>query len=487
MRRIGVLTTDGRVDPYAGAQRSPYRFNFEPAPGGGLVLTNPPEDLLLNVESLENYYVKLPIYFWNTDRTSLVPDVRYLARAVPEEQVNTRLFDWLKKGPSPWLAKTVEEVPEDTGRLGSIVEDARQITVNLGALADVAARDRLAAQLHWTLWPADNQRLQLQLEGRDVTTDYRFPDKNLAAALPKAREAYRYAVVDGVLTRLTKPGQAYPRWQVPTAVNSRVISAAVAKEEAAFAVVREGAKGRPELYIWPRSDAGNNATVNKVALTADVMSRPIWLDRAAGAALVLADGKLWSVGVKDTRATPVNDESARALGKVTGVTVAPDGRRMALVIGGELYVAALQRQSLKLGTFVVGEPRKVPTSLDGRLREVAFLQEDMVVVSASGDKAALAQVTIDGAIEEVFPTNRRAVVANLTAYVVNGGQRQFSGPVMLDVDDKANQAFNNKLSPIDRSSLAPPPSSPPVSPAPSSSASPGPPVEPVITAACFEG
>ncbi|MEV0457130.1 LpqB family beta-propeller domain-containing protein [Catellatospora methionotrophica] len=499
MRRLGVLTPDGQVLPYEGKEREPKpdEFRFAQLPGGGLVLTNPRQELLLNVDKLETYYQRLPIYFWNTDNTSLVPDLRYLPKAVPDEQVDNRLFDWLLKGPSAWLSGAVLGLPDGTRRLGSIVKDASQVTVNLGAIADAAVRDRLAAQLHWTLWPGDDRKLQLQLEGRDVATDYRFPDKNLAASLTSGRDPNRYAVVNGVLTRLARQGETHPPLQdaLSSTINNDVVSAAVAKDETAFALVRATGNGKQQLYIGPRSDLRDKSTANdtvakptihSTGLIATSISRPIWLDRAGTAALVLADRQLWAVPVHGTAAIPVDDSLATAHGKITGVSVAPDGRRMALVINGQLYVAPLLRASAKLNAFKVGKPRKVPSSLAGRLREVAFLREDMVVVSTVGDVAELAHVTIDGAIERTFPTGRKAVIKNLTAYVGNAGRTETSGDVLLDVDGRANEVFNGTLSPVRKEFLLiPSPLTP--SPTPNPSSSPQPPVEPTVTAASFEG
>ncbi|GIF98365.1 LpqB family beta-propeller domain-containing protein [Catellatospora citrea] len=498
VRRLGVLTPEGQVLPYDGRESGDYTFTFGRAVGGGLLLTDLPQELLLDVSVLETYYLRLPIYFWNRDNTSLVPDLRYLPRAVPQEQVNNRLFDWLEKGPSAWLSDAVFGLPDNTSRVGNIVEDADQITVNLGALADAAVRDRLAAQLYWTLWPEGEQRLQLQLEGRDVTTDFRFPDKNLAASLSSGREPNSYAVVDGVLTRVVRKGEAHPpplQDVLAAAVNSELVSAAVAKDETAFALVRQSGKGKQQLYIGPRSaprdksttnDTAAKPTIHSAGLTGDSISRPIWLDRAGATAMVLADGELYVASVHGTSPTKVDASETGVGGKITGMAVAPDGRRMALVIGGNLYVAPLLRSSAKQNAFKVGKPRKLATSLAGRLREVAFLREDTVVVSTSGDVAQLAYVTVDGAIEETFTTGQKAALTNLTAYVGNAGRTVTSGKVMLDVDGEATKAFSGTLDPLSKESLllTPPPSP---SPGPSSSASPQPPVEPTVTAACFEG
>ncbi|GAA1637522.1 hypothetical protein GCM10009679_48280 [Saccharothrix algeriensis] len=484
LRHLGTLTVDGEVIPSQNPTEKRYRFKFVQKPGGpGLVLAErPDEQLMLDVDSLTKYYAKLPIYFWNSDDTALVPDVRYMPTAVAEEQRNNRLFDWLNNGSSAWLEGAVKPVPKDTQRVGSIVEDAHQLTVNLGALVDQTPRDTLAAQLYWTLWPEGEQRLQLQMDGRDVATDYRFPEKNLAVAA-RGTDPGRYAVVDGVLRRLRWGNDHRGVLQLDDAVNRNVVSAAVARDEAAFALVRNVGGGQ-RLFIGSARDQ----IAEVPGLRAASISRPIWLDRAASTVLVLADGRPWVVSARDRKAEEVR---GAAVGKTfTGLTVAPDGRRMALVREGNLYVAALKRQGTKLSSFAMGDLRRVPTSLDGQLQEVAFMQEDTLVVSSSGDKVSLAQVTIDGAIEQVFPTNQRGVVTNLTAYVANAGRSVTTGSVLLDLDGEAHLAFEGSLQRVGGQTMpVVPPKSPEPSPStsPSASASPAPPIEPVLSAACFEG
>lgn len=482
LRHIGVLDTYGSVTPLAEPFQKSYQFHFAPGPGGsGLVMTDPPDELLLDVESLTRYYMRLPIYFWNNEDTSLVPDVRYMPTAVAEEQRNNRLFDWLVKGPSEWLAGAVKPVAENTHRIGSIVEDAQQLTVNLEAMVDEVPRDRLAAQLYWTLWPEGSQRLQLQMEGRDIETDYRFPDKNLAAAVPRGADPGRYAVVDGVLRRLRWGTDHRGVLRIDDAVNHNVASAAVARDEAAFALVRNEGGGQ-RLYIGPANDL--IARVNN--LRAETMSRPVWLDRSSSIALVLADGKPWVVGARERNAVEVDTP---AEGPITGLTVAPDGRRVALVTGGHLYVAVLTRGA-KLNSYSVGTLHRVPTALDGKLKEVAFMQEDTLVVTSSGEKVEWAQVTVDGAVGEKFGDNQRGVATNLTAYVANAGRSMTTGSVALDLDGKAYLVSGGSLSSIGvQTTPVAPPKSPEPSPSvsPSADASPTPPVEPVLSAACFEG
>lgn len=487
----GVLKPDGQVDLREG--RHTYKFAFRRDAGTqGLLLSDPPQDLLLDVSNLNSYYLRTPIYFWNYDGTSLVPDLRYLPAAVPVEQRDTRLLDWLLNEPAPWLAPAVLKVPEGTRRLDNVIRDAQHVKVNLAAPGgDAVVYQRLAEQLYWTLSPG-NQQLQLQVNRTQVAVPANVLSRNLAAPTPDApSEAPRYAVVDGALTRLFRPTQSAGR-PLPAHVTDakNVLSAAVAAREDAFALVREVRKGRPELYVGLKGDLLRRVDLNG----ARDISMPIWLDRAAEVLLVLADGKLWAVTAEGA---PDLVDDLRLHGRggaVTAVSVAPDGRRVALVIGGSLYVAPLLRQGEKVGTFQLGDPRKVPTLLEGSLNGVAFYREDSVVVAGTPDDklVRLSYVTVDGALETKFETNLRAQVDHLTAYVVEAGRTQRSGAILLDVNGQAHQFFDGTLSLLNETFDAPEPPAPPspspsAEPSASSSASPSPPEPVKMSAASFGG
>ena len=58
----------------------------------GLFVTSAPPVLLLRDTALGAspgtapiYYDQRTIYFWNTERTALVPDIRYMSKSVPPE------------------------------------------------------------------------------------------------------------------------------------------------------------------------------------------------------------------------------------------------------------------------------------------------------------------------------------------------------------------------------------------------------------------
>lgn len=473
LRYVGVLTADGRVDPHEGTTRK-YSFQFTRGPEQELYITNPPDELLLNVDRLTEYYQRLPIYFWNSDRTSLVPDLRYLPKAVAREQVNNRLVDWLLQGPSDWLKQAAEELPADTRRVDNIVKDGQQIKANLTVVAADLNLQLLGKQLFWTLAQRD-EVLNLQVNRSSITV--RFDDaKAYLTSAASSAEPRRYAVRDGSLIRL---GSAAGDLQLDPTGNKNVLAAAVARDEKAFALVRE-VGNRPRLYVRGKDGLMQAVGIPNVP-SPKSMSAPIWLDRSSSVALVVVDGKLYAVTTDQSVATQVS--SQRLPDEITALTVAPDGRRLGLVVKGRLYVAALQRKAILPGSFTVASPRRVPTRLDGELQGVAFISDSKLVAGAGGDKVRFAEVTVDGASEELFVSEQGGDIANLTSYVPDGARRDLTGQILVDVSQHSYLAFNSGGR-TDLSQVAPP-SVP--SPTPSASPSAGPPPEVDVWAACYEG
>ncbi|MBV1849474.1 LpqB family beta-propeller domain-containing protein [Catellatospora tritici] len=485
VQHLGVLTPDGRIEPPRLTQKT-YTIEVEKsATGPGLVITKPPNDLLLIDTAVAKYYDVRPIYFLSSgDASTLVPDLRYLPRAVPPEQQGNRLLEWLVNGPSSWLDRAVARLPEGTARRGNITLSADNVTVNLTAsVSDATALDNLAAQLWWTLRPdRSNRGLQLRTEGVPVTTSTAYLSKNAAVLEGTlADEPRRYAVVDGSLHRL-RSGPATAPLALGN-VNQNVVVAAVSRRAEAVALVRKR-YGHHQLWI------GAVDRILYSGLDGESMSAPTWLDRGKSKLLVIVNGEIYAVDVEGGHA-PVHAE--RLPGKVTAMSVAPDGRRMALVIGGKLYVATLIRDSNRVTSFSIGQPRLVPTGLSD-LKGVAFTKEDhLVIAGLSPDQEVLLfEITVDGVLrsDKLSPARLHTEISNLVAYVDN----PITGPglnLLLDMDGSAYQVFGNTIrdpEPLSQFLVSSPTPTPSASAsALSPTASPSPPTPPTVSAACFEG
>ncbi|MDI1460519.1 LpqB family beta-propeller domain-containing protein [Catellatospora sp. KI3] len=477
VQHLGILTPDGRIEPPRLGHKT-YTFTVGPAPNGqGLVITDPPDDLLLVDTAVLTYYDVRPIYFLNADKSSLVPDLRYLPRAVPPEQQGNRLLEWLVGGPSQWLDRAVELLPEGASRRGSITLSPDRLTVNLtAAVSDASALDNLAAQLWWTLRPDRADRsLQLLTDGVPVTTSTTYLAKNSAVGT-QSYEPRRYAVVDGRLRQL-RTGQASASLALGN-VNQDIAAAAVSRRQQSVALVRKR-YGRQQLWI------GETDKIRYSGLEGDVLSAPTWLDRSNQVLLVLKDGEIYAVSNGGAHAQVHTD---RLPGKVTAMSVAPDGRRIALVVKGSLYTAALVRKGNQVTSFSVGQPRSVPTSLTD-LRGVAFTKEDHLVIAGlnAAQEALLYEITTDGVLQSksLAPSRVQTEITNLVAYVDN----PITGSglnILLDMNGTAYQAFGQH-DPEPLSQFLPPEPLPSATPSADPSASPSTPATPAVSAAFFEG
>jgi hypothetical protein len=82
---------------------------------------------------------------------------------------------------------------------------------------------------------------------------------------------------------------------------------------------------------------------------------------------------------------------------LTAIAVPPDGRRLAYVNDGRLYVAPLLRNG---AAVTVGTPRRLPTRLV-ELTGVAWSSQERLVVAGSADgRVQLHELTVDGAVQK---------------------------------------------------------------------------------------
>src|SRR5690606_36036544 len=151
-------------------------------------------------------------------------------------------------------------------------------------------------------------------------------------------------------------------------------------------------------------------------LTAGAMSRPVWLSHPSGTGLVVADGTLYRFAAGQTAVQGVVVPGLSR--RITALSVAPDGRRLALVADGELWVASLVRRADGVG---VNRPQRLPTRL-ADVSGVAFIQEHWIAIigrDRDEGRSVLVEVTVDGAYEQELPNGDLGApqtVTNLVGY-----------------------------------------------------------------------
>ncbi|WP_433316690.1 LpqB family beta-propeller domain-containing protein [Micromonospora chersina] len=416
VQQVGVLRADGTLDAPAAGETTEYEFKLRPADGGsqGLVITELPNVLLLSDEALRQYYGTHTIYFWNSDQSRLVPDWRYLPNAVPVERRVTEIVRWLTGGPSEWLASGVTKVPDGTAPINNATGSDDRWEVNLTMPA--ATEDRLAklaTQLAWSL-PELAGQLDLKIQNQKRRTVDLRQERADHPVYPTLRPE-RFCVYDGTIHPLAIASEPVGAVPVAAEANRNVVSAALSRsddEVLAALVTRAGQQQRLLVGTGPNPVRVFNA--NSQAYRS--IGRPIWLrsaDTRHPSGLVVADGTLYQFdgGAGMSR---VNVPGQAPLpGSVTAVAASLDGHRIALIIGGALYVAPVNVDG---GEVSVGALRPLTTRLT-RLTAVDWYAENQLVFAGSdGRQPAIYQTTVDGAGEYALNRDTGATVSHLAAY-----------------------------------------------------------------------
>lgn len=440
MQPVGRLTPTGSVAPLSGAETQGFTWHFEVGPGeiasSRRYIVNPPSAMYLDSTALTEWYEPHSIYFWDTTGATLVPDLRYLPLSIPQPARPTQIVRWVLDGPSEWLQPVVRALPEGIDLLDQAVPDAGRLVVNLNAVAnEVPDPQLLLTQLRWSLRETYRGPVVLQIERLPRAEG--TPDDHVSANRADTMgDPVAYCIVDGRVLRAD--GQecdrdaALPAGLAPE-INTRVTAAAITREENQAAVVQGLSNGRAQLAV-SQTGTGQSPTFANVGPSVAQMGRPVWLTSpaaAAGGGLVPVNGELHEF---TTGAVPRLRSLDTGLVGVSAVAVAPDGRRVAIAAGGRVYVATI---GLAGGSVSIGPLRELPSSVGG-IVGVGWSRQDRVVVGGrTGDGAAIAEITVDGAVEALFNPGLEALtISHLVAFPSNPGSTA-PGAVMIQANGTA--------------------------------------------------
>jgi Lipoprotein LpqB beta-propeller domain len=410
VREVGNLRQNGILEPSSDPRVTELKFEVGSLtqPSGLFVLKAPPV-LLLTDEALRAYYEPRTIYFWDQDDSGLIPDVRYLAREVPSEQVPTQILDWLTSGPAPWLTGVAEALPEGTkliGNVPAISNETLQIQLSGQAVPPedpAVGLDRLQKQLRWSLRPQVPATLQLIIEH---SWDEKYSGTDYYVANPAYRptaQPERFVVYDGQIRRLSNSydsGSPVPLVRPQDNKNVRMAALAVSGARGFAALVVENSNGVQSLRVGA-AGAGEFAGLSGVGLPAPI-GRPVWAKSAEGAGngttgLITAAGRLYSFTPDGRPATEVQWQGTRPAG-VTAVAVAPDAHRAAVIAGGNLYIAALSRSEDGVQLM---SPHIIRTTDVRSLSAVEWSSESALVVAGrrTDNRVATYEVSVDGVLQ----------------------------------------------------------------------------------------
>jgi hypothetical protein len=454
LRPVGTLNQRGELEPAGDRQPFTWSAKVVPpeGPGTTMRIDNPPDGLLLSTTGLNELYEARSIYFWDSNDRYLVPDLRYVALGVPEEQRANNLVDWLRLGPSEWLKSAVNVVPDsiqvkDRVSIGSQPDSRWQVNVAAKAFGMLDQLSRFSTQLQWTLRPGSGA-VDLRIENQKVSlppTDYRKYNRDY---LPDNQDPLPFCVSGGQVRQIAGTPVTIPALSGQD--NAGVLQAAIASSPTsvtspqAVAVVRaEGNQQRLYMGSADQRDVGGVGIV-RTDLAAPTLSRPVWLVNSGPRVLVAAGGRLYDVVVTG-RTTQVN-----RVGDVDGIAafaLAPDGRRLAYLSRGRIYVAPLLISNDRLA---VGSAREVSTA-QGDLTDpvgVAWSRENWLVVAGRvNGKTALVEFTVDGGLAQSLQLSNLAemtITQVVARPVVRPGDERAKLPsrrIMVEANGRAQQVF----------------------------------------------
>ncbi|HEX5201144.1 LpqB family beta-propeller domain-containing protein [Paractinoplanes rhizophilus] len=428
---VGMLKGNGVLEPSVEAPKE-YKLRVGQIAGqSGYFVLDSPNVLLLTDTALDNFYARRTIYFWNTEDTSLVPDLRYMPLDVPSDQQPTTILSWLVNGPASWLNDVAHGLPSGTVAPDNVPAPTNGIfTVTLSAQAvpagDVREIDRLRRQLQWSLREgADPFTLELKIGHQAVG---RYSDDDYLSSNPAYRLAglpERFTVYGGVIRRLAKsaqPGAPIPVLKPEENKNISVAAMSTSSTHTYAAVVVGSGKNAKLKVAAART--GQQAALKEVGGISGALGRPVWAvttdgDPSGAVGLITVNGKLYSFGPGGSPAVPV--ASTGVPGPITAISVAPDGYRVALVSGGQLY-----RTTLKTGGDAPTMSKTVEQILApgfSRVAAAAWSSETYLAVAGVRDDSpryAVVDVSVDGAVRYTrLDDVGKGAITYLTAYPAN--------------------------------------------------------------------
>jgi hypothetical protein len=403
---IGVLEATGEVGPLRQGEAKEMVVRFQAETVNGTLLlslaqgSSMPSNVILSLDGLRTLFEDRAVYFLDKTNRYVVPDRRYVNRGMSEEKrIRAIIKQWLA-GPSEVLKKFV--APQTVLTQDNPSLDGNRVTVNLLPGAQEPNQNdalrRIAAQIRWSVHRGSSAPdVEIQVNSRKQYEDTGTGFLEFNPSQPRTDQGtpdeHRLFAVQAGRVVAVSPLAPSPSILLQPE-NSDVILAAVQRSNNDAALVRQLA-GRLELWL---GGGGTESAYVKAMFpgTPQTMSRPSFMP-GTGRVLVAVDGTLCDVALTGG-VQPVTVPSA--WGRVTAVSVAPDGARVALVVDGRAVAAPLDPTA---AVASIGEPRVLSTPGVSQAHGIGWLYDDRVVV---GGASAMVEVAIDnGRIDPFAPAN----------------------------------------------------------------------------------
>ncbi|HVL83513.1 MAG TPA: LpqB family beta-propeller domain-containing protein [Pseudonocardia sp.] len=369
-----------------------------------------PDGVLVPLSDFRAGYRAVKVYFVDPVSRNVVADLRYVP-ADPTGAQAARAMELLLAGPSAALVgAAVSRLPAEARLRSNVAEGPDgSLVVDLTQLGDVdvPARRLLAAQVVLTLADVNVGRVRLLVDGTPLLPD--LPDvtrEDLAALRAEVRPAADVpglVVAGGRVSRLSGPQQGEPLPGPAGNGGVDVESAASTVDGRRLAVVaREG--GTRRLLVGGGGDGG----VAPVDLAAGTMTRPSWTPSGSEAWTVLDGTVVARVLADDAVGAPrteqVDAAQLAAIGPIRRLRLSRDGLRVAAVVDGGLYTAAVARTID--GEVAIRNVRRIRPAELGEVVDVDWRTADSLVAITGRADRPVSLVSADGlTLQSVPPSN----------------------------------------------------------------------------------
>lgn len=367
-----------------------------------------PAGVVMERNEMRNHYAPQSLYFYKQSNDALVPDRRWLYKGGEESE--STLITLLMEGPSASIAPATRRAAgENVTYAGYDREQGYQFE----GLVDLDAHDRtlFAAQLVWTLSKAGHTgpfKVKADggdlVEGMDSLSVDDFADYNpeeSSTALSKL-----YALNEGNLLEVDD-GVAEPVQS--TLGSSGDMQSVDVADSGLVAAVRRKSNNDFSLQI------GELDGQLQDAVDGPTLARPTF-EYNGQAAWTVVDGDriVRVVRSKTTGRISKSEVDARSIddieGEISVIRLSHSGARVAMVIDGHVYIAAVAQSSS--GDKRIVNAREVGPEVSGSALSLDWNMDGSLIVGTSSSQSPVWRIEQDGSSASTMPTG------NITAPVV---------------------------------------------------------------------
>lgn len=367
-----------------------------------------PAGVVMERNEMRNHYAPQSLYFYKQSNYVLVPDRRWLYKGGEESE--STLITLLMEGPSASIAPATRRAAgENVTYAGYDREQGYQFE----GLVDLDAHDRtlFAAQLVWTLSKAGHTgpfKVKADggdlVEGMDSLSVDDFADYNpeeSSTALSKL-----YALNEGNLLEVDD-GVAEPVQS--TLGSSGDVQSVDVADSGLVAAVRRKSNNDFSLQI------GELDGQLQDAVDGPTLARPTF-EYNGQAAWTVVDGDriVRVVRSKTTGRISKSEVDARSIddieGEISVIRLSHSGARVAMVIDGHVYIAAVAQSSS--GDKRIVNAREVGPEVSGSALSLDWNMDGSLIVGTSSSQSPVWRIEQDGSSASTMPTG------NITAPVV---------------------------------------------------------------------